>query len=70
MWAEFAAAYLSTKDAHAEHEIAKAGMKKLVPEDEEASGHGIRARRSKAGAISFEVVSAEASDASSDALAR
>jgi predicted phage-related endonuclease len=65
LWAEFAATYLRTKEAHGEHEIAKAGLKKLVPEDaREAGGHGIKARRSKSGAISFDTLSVEASDAS------
>jgi hypothetical protein len=36
----------------------------LVPDDaREASGHGVRAKRSKSGAISFELVAEEASDA-------
>lgn len=65
LWAEFAATYLRTKEAHAEHEVVKAGLKKLVPEDaREASGHGIKAKRSKSGAISFDALSVEASDAS------
>ncbi|MET4453728.1 YqaJ viral recombinase family protein [Bradyrhizobium sp. RT3b] len=54
-WAELAATYLRTREAHGEHETAKADLKKLVPEDaKEAAGHGIRAKRSKSGAISFE----------------
>jgi hypothetical protein len=42
--------------AHAlDHERAKTELKALVPEDvREATGHGIRAKRSKSGAISFE----------------
>ena len=45
---------------HLEHENAKAGLKGLMPEDvKEAIGHGIRARRSKSGAVSFDVLSAE-----------
>ncbi|MGY3367653.1 hypothetical protein ACVWZL_004778 [Bradyrhizobium sp. GM2.4] len=40
-------------------------LKKLVPEDaKEASGHGIKAKRSKSGAISFDALAVEASDAS------
>jgi predicted phage-related endonuclease len=59
-WAEFAGIYLGTREAHAEHERAKAELKALVPEDaKEANGHGIRARRSKAGAISFDVLETE-----------
>jgi hypothetical protein len=35
-------------------------LKALVPEDaKEAPGHGIRAKRSKSGAISFDIVSEE-----------
>jgi hypothetical protein len=65
LWAEFAATYVRTKEAHGEHELAKAEFKKLVPEDaREASGHGIKARRSKSGAISFDTLSVETSDAS------
>lgn len=59
-WAELAASYLRTREAHGEHELAKAELKKLVPEDaKEAVGHGIRAKRSKSGAISFEVQAVE-----------
>jgi predicted phage-related endonuclease len=58
-WAEFAATYQRTRQAHLEHEGAKAELKKLVPEDaKEAFGHGIKAKRSKSGAISFELVEA------------
>ncbi|RZN30343.1 YqaJ viral recombinase family protein [Bradyrhizobium sp. Leo121] len=65
LWAELAATYLRTRDAHAEHEIAKAELKKLVPEDaKEAIGHGIRAKRSKSGAISFDALQTESTDAS------
>ncbi|WP_456739069.1 MULTISPECIES: YqaJ viral recombinase family protein [unclassified Bradyrhizobium] len=54
-WAELAATYLRTRDAHGEHETAKADLKKLIPEDaKEATGHGIKAKRSKSGAVSFE----------------
>ena len=63
-WAELTAIYCSTRKAHQEHEGAKADLKKLVPEDaKEAAGHGLRAKRSKAGAISFDLVDAEAADA-------
>jgi predicted phage-related endonuclease len=63
-WAEFAAAYRRTRPAYQEHEGAKADLKKLVPEDaREAIGHGLRAKRSKSGAISFDLVDAEAADA-------
>ena len=54
-WADLAGAYLRTRDAHGEHETAKAELKKLVPEDaKEATGHGVKAKRSKSGAISFD----------------
>jgi hypothetical protein len=39
-------------------------LKGLMPEDaKEAFGHGVRAKRSKAGAVNFEVIAAEVSDA-------
>jgi predicted phage-related endonuclease len=63
-WAEFAAVFRSTRSAFLEHERAKTELKGLVPEDaKEASGHGIKAKRSKSGAVSFEVIEAEVSDA-------
>ena len=59
LWSEFAAIYLRTRSAHADHELAKSELKKLVPADaKEATGHGVKARRSKSGAISFEPVEA------------
>ncbi|WP_371933093.1 YqaJ viral recombinase family protein [Bradyrhizobium sp. CCGUVB23] len=65
LWAECAATYLRTRNAHVEHELAKAELKKLLPEDaKEAFGHGIRAKRSKAGAISFDPVEMESVHAS------
>lgn len=65
LWADLAAAYLRTRDAHGEHETAKADLKKLMPEDaKEASGHGLKAKRSKSGAVSFEAQSVEGSHAS------
>jgi predicted phage-related endonuclease len=64
-WAEFAALFCSTRAAFLEHERAKTELKGLMPEDaKEAFGHGVRAKRSKAGAVSFEVIEmVEASDA-------
>jgi hypothetical protein len=57
--AEFAATYRRTRAAYDEHEAAKSDLKKLVPEDaKEATGHGLRAKRSKSGAISFELLEA------------
>lgn len=64
-WSEFAALYLSTRAAHLDHERAKSELKVLMPEDaKEAMGHGIRAKRSKSGAVSFDLVDMEASHAS------
>jgi hypothetical protein len=63
-WAEFAAIYRRTRPAHQEHEGAKAGLKKLVPEDaREAIGHGLQAKRSRSGAVSFELLDVEAANA-------
>jgi predicted phage-related endonuclease len=63
-WAEFAATYRRTRPAYQEHEAAKADLKKLVPEDaREAVGHGLRAKRSKSGAISFDLLDLEAGHA-------
>jgi predicted phage-related endonuclease len=60
LWAELASTYLRTRAAHSDHELAKAELKRLVPEDaKEATGHGIRAKRSKIGAVSFEPVQVE-----------
>jgi predicted phage-related endonuclease len=61
-WAEFAAIFSRTRSAHLEHEQAKAELKSLVPEDaQQAIGHGVRAKRSKSGAISFDLISVEGS---------
>jgi predicted phage-related endonuclease len=59
-WAEFAGLFRSTRQAFLEHERSKAELKALMPEDaKEAIGHGIRAKRSKSGAISFDLLKAE-----------
>jgi predicted phage-related endonuclease len=59
-WAEFANLYRLTRSAALDHDRAKTELKALVPEDaKEASGHGVRAKRSKSGAISFEVLELE-----------
>jgi predicted phage-related endonuclease len=56
-WVEFAAMFARTRAAHLEHEQAKAELKGLMPEDaKEAIGHGIRAKRSKSGAVSFDLL--------------
>ena len=63
-WAEFASLYRATRQAHQDHERAKDELKALMPEDaKEAIGHGLRGRRSKAGAVSFEVLEMEAARA-------
>ena len=59
-WAELSIVFRRTREAFLEHENAKAELKGLMPEDaKEAIGHGIRARRSKSGAVSFDVLSTE-----------
>jgi len=63
-WAELAAIFSRTRPAHLEHEQAKAELKGLVPDDaQQAIGHGVRAKRSKSGAISFDLLSVEGSHA-------
>jgi predicted phage-related endonuclease len=63
-WAEFAGVFCQTRAAYLDHDAAKAELKKLMPEDaKEAIGHGVRAKRSKSGAISFDLHEAEARDA-------
>src|ERR1700738_674923 len=64
-WAEFAALFRNTRAAFLDHERAKSELKGLIPEDaREAIGHGVRAKRSKSGAISFDVLDTEAARAS------
>jgi predicted phage-related endonuclease len=64
-WAEFAGVFRRTRSAFLEHENAKAELKSLMPEDaKEAIGHGVRGKRSRSGAVSFDLMDAEASDAS------
>ena len=59
-WAEFAGVFRSTRAAFLEHERAKLELKGLMPEDaKEALGHGVRAKRSKSGAISFDLLDVE-----------
>jgi hypothetical protein len=63
-WAEFAGIFVRTRDAHLEHERAKAELKGLVPDDvQQAIGHAVHARRSKAGAITFELLKREEDNA-------
>src|SRR3981189_3592367 len=64
-WAEFAGLFRDTHQAFANHERAKSELKGVMPgEAEEAMGHGIRAKRSKSGAISFDLVEMEVGHAS------
>jgi hypothetical protein len=59
-WAEFSGVFARTRGAYLEHEQAKAELKGLMPEDaKEAIGHGVRAKRSKSGAVSFDLLRAE-----------
>jgi predicted phage-related endonuclease len=63
-WAEFAGIFARTRAAFTEHEEAKTELKRLMPEDaKEAIGHGVRARRSKSGAVSFDLLNVEATHA-------
>jgi predicted phage-related endonuclease len=63
-WAEFSHVFRRTRDAYVEHEKARAELKALMPEDaKEAIGHGLRAKRSKSGAISFDLLDTEAAHA-------
>jgi hypothetical protein len=63
-WAEFAGVFRSTRQAFLDHEHSKAELKALMPEDaKEAIGHGIRAKRAKSGAISFDLLEVEGSRA-------
>jgi hypothetical protein len=56
-WGQFAGLYCATRSAFLDHERSKSELKALVPEDaREAHGHGVRAKRSKSGAISFELL--------------
>jgi predicted phage-related endonuclease len=56
-WGEFADVFLRTRQAHLEHERAKVELKGLMPEDaQQAFGRGVRAKRSKSGAISFDLL--------------
>jgi hypothetical protein len=55
-WAENAATFCRTRKAYLDHDAAKVELKKLLPEDaKEAIGHGVRAKRSKSGAVSFDL---------------
>ena len=63
-WAEFAGLFRSTRQAFLDHGRSKTELKALMPEDaKEAIGHGVRAKRSKSGAVSFDLLEAEGSHA-------
>jgi hypothetical protein len=56
-WAQFAGLFCATRSAFLDHERAKSELKALMPDDaKEASGHGVRAKRSKSGAVSFDLL--------------
>jgi DNA-directed RNA polymerase specialized sigma24 family protein len=60
-WAEFAALFRRTRQPFLDHERAKSELKSLMPEvARECIGHGLRGRRSKAGAVSFDLLQTEA----------
>jgi predicted phage-related endonuclease len=63
-WAELADLFRNTRQAFFDHERAKSELKALIPEDaKEAIGHGVRAKRSRSGAVSFDLLESEASHA-------
>jgi len=63
-WGEFAGLFRNTREAYLDHERAKSELKTLMPEDaKEAIGHGVRAKRSKSGAVSFDLLETEAAHA-------
>ena len=63
-WSELAALFRDTRQAFLDHERSKAELKALMPEDaKEAIGHGVRAKRSKSGAVSFDLLQTEGSRA-------
>jgi len=63
-WAEFAGLFRDTRQAFLDHERSKAELKALIREDaKEVIGHGVRAKRSKSGAISFDLLDVDDSHA-------
>jgi predicted phage-related endonuclease len=63
-WAEFAAMFCNTRRAFLDHEKSKTELKELMPEDaKEAFGHGVRAKRSKSGAVNFEMIEGDGAHA-------
>jgi predicted phage-related endonuclease len=56
-WADMASVFRLSRAAFLDYERARDGLRELVPEDaKEAHGHGVRAKRSKSGAISFDLL--------------
>ena len=48
--------FARTRSAYLEHQQAKSELKCLMPDDaSEAFGHGVRGKRSKSGAVSFDL---------------
>jgi predicted phage-related endonuclease len=63
-WAELAALFRNTRQAFLDHERAKSELRSLMPKDaRECSGHGVRGRRSKSGAVSFDLLETEGAHA-------
>jgi hypothetical protein len=63
-WAEFADLFRNTRQAFVDHERSKTELKALMPEyAKEAIGHGVRAKRSKSDAVSFDLLETEGSRA-------
>jgi hypothetical protein len=59
-WAELANVFCRTRDAYLEHDKTRTELKALMPDDaKEAVGHGVRAKRSKSGAVTFDLLSVE-----------
>src|SRR5215469_9677918 len=59
-WAEFADLFRNTRQAFLDHARSREELKALMPDDaKEAVGHGVRAKRSKSGAISFDLLEPE-----------
>ena len=56
-WVDLAALFRKTRPAFLEHERSKTELKALMPDEAKvAIGHGIRAKRSKSGAVSFDLL--------------
>src|SRR6266571_3074405 len=63
-WGQFAGIFRNTRQAFLDHEKSKTELKGLMPEDaKEAFGHGVRAKRSKSGAVSFDLMDVEGAHA-------